>query len=365
MLSDFYIVLLLLLGSFFLTYQLIPKIISVSHYKKLMADPNERSSHSDSTPNLGGISFFITVMLSFYFLDHMDRYNIIPSLIPGLTIMFIIGLKDDLTVLTATTKLMSQILASLFLVVHYKFEIYNLYGFMGITSLDPLHGAFIALFLMVAIINAFNLIDGIDGLASIVGLIIFFLFSFFFYQTRSFLILGICVVMMGCLAAFLRYNFSRKRKIFMGDTGSLIVGFIIAAVTIRLLSLPPEGLKLLPFQRENVFFVVGAILIIPMFDMTRVFFIRVREGRGPFSPDRNHIHHLIIDKFALSHGKASIILGIFNILFTLLFLLLSFFFSVIYVAIFFVVALLLMALFLKAIQNGKMNSAEKKLDQIQ
>lgn len=326
-----------------------------------MADSNERSSHSESTPNLGGISFFITIMLSFYFMDSMDKYNIIPSLIPGLTILFIIGLKDDLTVLSASTKFLSQIVASLFLVAHYKFEIYNLYGFMGITSLNPLLGVFIALFLMVAIINAYNLIDGIDGLASIVGIIIFFLFSFFFFQAKSYFILGLCVVMMGCLAAFLRYNFSRKRKIFMGDTGSLIVGFVIAAVTIRLLSLPPEGLNLMPFHKENVIFVVGSILIIPMFDMTRVFFIRIRQGRGPFSPDRNHVHHLLIDKFNLSHGKASIIIGIFNVCFTALFMFLSANFSVIFVALFFVLALILMSLFLMGIQSGRINSPERKI----
>ncbi|MFA7272762.1 MAG: MraY family glycosyltransferase [Crocinitomicaceae bacterium] len=321
-------ILLLLLGSFFLTYFLIPKIISVARYKRLMDSPNERSSHKRSTPNLGGIAFYITIMLSFYFLDHVDRYNTIPSMLPGITILFIMGLKDDLTVLSARTKFGSQIIASLFLVVHYKFEIYGLNGFMGIQSINPYLAAFLALFLMIAIINAFNLIDGIDGLASIIGLIIFVLYSILFFLTHSYFIFGLCMVMIGSLAAFLRYNFSNRMKIFMGDTGSMLVGFIIAAMSIRLLSLPKQEILHLPFRAENVPFVAAAILIVPLYDMTRVFIIRLLNKKGPFHPDRNHIHHLLIDQFHFSHAKASIMLGVFNVLFLLFFHYLSIHFSV-------------------------------------
>lgn len=353
-------ILLLLLGSFFLTYFLIPKIISVARYKRLMDNPNERSSHRRSTPNLGGIAFYITIMLSFYFLDQADRYNTIPSLLPGLTILFIMGLKDDLTVLSARTKFMSQIVASLFLLVHFKYEIYSLNGFMGIQSLNPYLSAFLALFLMVAIINAFNLIDGIDGLASIIGMIIFVLYGILFYRTHSYFIFGLSLVMVGSLAAFLRYNFSNRMKIFMGDTGSMLVGFIIAAMSIRLLSLPKEEILHLPFRPENVPFVAAAILIIPLYDMTRVFIIRLLNKKGPFYPDRNHIHHILIDQLHFTHAKASILLGLCNIAFLLFIHYLSIHFSVYVLTAVFLTILLLLTILLQQLKKTQRYKLQEK-----
>jgi UDP-GlcNAc:undecaprenyl-phosphate GlcNAc-1-phosphate transferase len=352
---------LLLIGAFVLTYVVIPKIIGVAHFKRLMDQPNARSSHTNITPTLGGIAFYISIMLSFYFLDSEDQFNIIPSLLPGLTILFIMGLKDDLTVLSVYKKFFAQILASLFLLAHPKFEIYTLHGFMGITHLNSISSGIIALFLMVAIINAYNLIDGIDGLAGIIGLIIFILFAGFFFISKSNLSFGLCLVMIGTLAAFLRYNLSSTKKIFMGDTGSLLVGFVIAAMTIRLLSLPSEGLVAVPFRAENIPFIAASILIIPLFDMTRVFIIRIAQGKGPFSPDRNHVHHVLIDQLGMSHAKASVFLATYNLLFMAVFFYFCSNLSVYAVAALFVFVLLLMALFLEAITHGKILTKLKKI----
>ena len=125
--------------------------------------------------------------------------------------------------------------------------------------------------------------------------------------------------MIGVLGAFLRYNLSNENKIFMGDTGSMILGFLIGVMTIRLLALDHVILEKLPFRHENLPFVVGAILIIPFFDTVRVFTIRIMKKKSPFSPDRNHIHHLIIDYFQVSHRRASFYMGVANFLFVMLF----------------------------------------------
>jgi UDP-N-acetylmuramyl pentapeptide phosphotransferase/UDP-N-acetylglucosamine-1-phosphate transferase len=316
---------IVLISSFLLSYVLYPKIISVVSFKKLMEKPNDRSSHSTATPSLGGIAFFIVLILSFYFLEPFDKYNTIPSLIPGLTILFIVGLKDDLVVISPVTKLGAEILAATFLVLHPSFEIESLHGFFGFFEVSKSFTVPLSIFIVIVIINAFNLIDGIDGLAATIGTVIFGTFGTIFYMTQSYLLLGVCLVMIGCLTAFLRFNVSHSKKIFMGDTGSLIVGLIIGMLVLRFLALTDEKITLLPFKTDNYPYIVLAILIVPFFDTARVFTIRIMNKRGPFSPDRNHIHHILIDFLHLSHIKASIFLGIFNLIFISIFLTLSIF----------------------------------------
>jgi len=310
-----YLLILLPIGAFLLTDKLIPPIIGLINLKHLMDAPNGRSSHEKMTPNMGGIAFFICLMISLYFLDYVDYYNSINSILPGLTIMFIIGMKDDLLMLTPRVKLLSQIIACLFLLFHFNFAIYTLNGFLGINNINPYVGAILALFIMLAIINAYNLIDGIDGLASIIGLIILALFGAIFFLVKTYLFAGISFVLMGSLSAFLCYNISKQNKIFMGDTGSMIIGFVLGAMAIRLLALPMDLLDNLGFITSNLPIVIAAMFIIPFFDMSRVMLVRMSQGKSPFSPDRNHIHHLLIDKLHLTHVKASLILGAFHLLF--------------------------------------------------
>ncbi len=339
-------------GSFVLSYALVPKIILVAKYKRLMDKPNERSSHATATPSLGGIAFYVSIILSFYFLDSWDRYNIIPSLLPGLTILFVIGMKDDLTVLTPRTKFLSQVAACLFLLIHFKFKMHSLNGFVGIDHLNAYVSFGLALFLMLAIINSYNMIDGIDGLASIIGLVSFGFFAYLFFLSKSYFPFGLCLVIMGSLAAFLRYNTSHKMKIFMGDTGSMIIGFVAGAFAIRLLSLPEESYLDLPIKISNMPVIIGAVLIVPLYDLSRVVIIRLINGKGPFSPDRNHIHHLLIDRFSISHIKASIILGVFSLLIGVLFIYLGFYFKARILILFFILTLLLMTLVLYLFKKG-------------
>ena len=123
--------------------------------------------------------------------------------------------------------------------------------------------------------------------------------------------------------AFFGFNISSHRKIFMGDTGSLIVGFVISILTLKFLALKPEAYEGLPFLLENAPLIAIAILIVPLFDTARVFTIRIVNKKGPFSPDRNHIHHVLIDFWGLSHKQASFIIGCFNLIFVLLFIILG------------------------------------------
>jgi UDP-GlcNAc:undecaprenyl-phosphate GlcNAc-1-phosphate transferase len=313
----------LFIGSMLLTYILMPKIIGVVTYKHLMDNPNVRSSHIVQVPSLGGIAFYIVLVLGMYFLDRNDPLDKSMAMMPGMLILFIIGLKDDLTVIGPLTKIGAQILAISFVMYHPSFHIHHLHGFFGVGDVSIWVVTPLAAFIMLAIINAYNLIDGIDGLASAVGIVIFTIFGLMFFLLKMPVFSGISLIMIGSLIAFLRFNLSSKKKIFMGDTGSMLIGFVIACSVVRIFTVPGSELKTLPFLIENLPLVVMAILIVPFFDTARVFTIRIMNKKSPFSPDRNHIHHILIDYLKLSHRRASFFIGLVNVLFIVVFIFLS------------------------------------------
>ena len=314
---------LLFIGAFLLTYLTIPKIIGVVEYKRLMDNPNQRSSHSSRTPTLGGISFFYVLVFALFFIKDRAIFEETLYIIPGLTILFIVGLKDDLVVLSPGSKLIAQALAIVFVLVNPSFTIESLNGFLNIYDIPYYLYLGIAGFLMITIINSYNLIDGIDGLASMVGIVIMMIYTTIFYMSGEYFFALISITMNACLMAFFGFNISSNKKIFMGDTGSLIVGFIISILTLKFLALKPESYEGLPFLLENAPLIAISILIIPLFDTARVFTIRIANKRGPFSPDRNHTHHVLIDYWGLSHKQASFIIGCFNLIFVVLFIILG------------------------------------------
>ncbi len=315
---------LFFIGAYLLTFFTIPKIIGLVEYKNLMDNPNSRSSHIKKTPTLGGVAFFYTLIFALFFLRTWCDFDEAIYLIPGLTILFIIGLKDDLVVLSPYTKLIAQFIAIIFVLSNESFMIHSLNGFLGINEI-PLYIYYaIGGFIMLTIINAYNLIDGIDGLAAIVGIVILIIYATIFYMTKEYFFLLISLTLNGCLIAFLKYNLSTtSEKIFMGDTGSLIVGFIISLLTLKFLALSPEKYDSLPFLIENIPLIAISILIVPLFDTARVFTIRLANKKSPFSADRNHTHHILIDYFKMSHRKASLVIGGFNLVFVYLFIILG------------------------------------------
>lgn len=311
------------IGSFLLTYLTIPRIIGVVEYKRLMDNPNQRSSHKSKTPTLGGIAFYYVIILALFFIRDRDVFDEAMYILPALTILFIVGLKDDLVVLSPGSKLIAQILAISFILVNESFTIFSLNGFLNINEIPYYLYLAIGGFMMLTIINSYNLIDGIDGLASIVGIVIMIIYTTIFYLSDEPFYALISITMNACLMAFFGFNISSDKKIFMGDTGSLIVGFIISVLTLKFLALKPESYQGLPFLLENAPLIAISILIVPLFDTARVFTIRIANKKGPFSPDRNHVHHVLIDFWGLSHKQASFIIGCFNLIFVVLFIILG------------------------------------------
>jgi UDP-N-acetylmuramyl pentapeptide phosphotransferase/UDP-N-acetylglucosamine-1-phosphate transferase len=224
-----------------------------------------------------------------------------------------------LVVVAPSTKLVAQVISGIFLVFHSSFELLNLKGFLWIFEINYFTGFLIVIFINVLVINAMNLIDGIDGLAGIVSIVIFSSFGVIYFFLERFFLLSICIVMVGSLVAYLRFNFSKEQKIFMGDTGSMLIGFLISVMTLRLIAMPISKLVNLDFPLQNIPFLIFSILFVPLIDLLRVFVLRIKEGRSPFSADRLHFHHVILDYTKTSHLNVSLIIGVFNIIMILLF----------------------------------------------
>ena len=335
------IFILFFIGTFLLTYIIIPIIIDVAKFENFVDNPNNRSSHKNVTPTLGGISFYVALIIALFFLHPWDDSNLSIYIIPGLTILFLTGLKDDIVVLSPASKLSAQVIATIFLLTNSVMHIASFNGFLGIETLPYYLMYPISAFVILTIVNAFNLIDGIDGLASTIGGVISLVYAAIFYYLGLYYLAILSIVTLAMLLAFLRYNLSFKKKIFMGDTGSLITGFMISIFTIRFLALSPDKLETLPFHLGNIPFIAMAVLIIPLFDLARVFVIRIANKQSPFKPDRKHTHHILID-LGISHKIASLVMGVFNLLFIGLFFILGANYNNLVLIIFFVVIVLLM-----------------------
>ena len=313
---------LTLLGSFLLVYFIIPRIIWVVSSKDLIDKPDERSAHKISTPTMAGYSFFLTLVLMVFFIKEWDIEAIGINLLASLTLIFSIGLKDDLVLSTPTAKLGGETIAILFLLFCNCMQISSLEGFLGIYDIPLILSIIFTVIMLLAIINAYNLIDGIDGLAAIVGIVIFSIYSLIFYATNLYFYFLLCLSLIGILGAYLRYNFSEEKKIFMGDTGSLIIGFCIGFFTLKFMAMDATLFSHFTFNPENKLIIVAAILCIPLFDLIRVIGVRLLNHKSPFYPDRNHIHHVLLDS-GLSHSKAALILGFSNYFLVILLIYLS------------------------------------------
>ncbi|TDB64499.1 MraY family glycosyltransferase [Arundinibacter roseus] len=304
----------------FLSIISIPIIINLSNLLNLTAKPGFRSSHDTDTPTLGGIALFASTLIAFFLWPHSEEIidsNLTNLSMVGLTILFFLGLKDDILALDSAKKLLVQIIASLTLVVMGGFKVDYLYGIFGWYFIPDFVSIPLTIFIFISLINAINLIDGIDGLAGGISLIAGLWFGVWFLLNQHFTFACLAFSLSGSLLGFLRFNFSNTSKIFMGDTGSLIVGFLLSFFTIEFLRLNVS------YRNDpNAFFnapiVVMVVLIVPIFDTLRVFIVRLLNGGSPFVADRNHMHHILIDN-GLNHLGASVSLWSLTIINTTLF----------------------------------------------
>lgn len=302
-----------LFAAFIICFTAIPSIVFISKVKHLFADENSRSSHTEPTPSLGGLAIFIAFNACTLLFTVGEVSSVVQFTLVAVTLMFAIGLKDDILIISPTKKFLIQFIAAFIIVVYGDIRITDFNGLLWIHSLGYWFSIFFSAFLFVLITNALNLIDGIDGLSSSLTIIICLFFgSCFFLMGRMDLVI-LASVLVGSLAAFFYYNvYSRRTKIFMGDTGSLILGTVIAVFTIEFNEINITSSSVYAFSNAPV--VVIGVLIIPLFDTFRLFITRIINGRSPFSADKNHIHHMLLS-LGCSHRRASLCLSIVDLSF--------------------------------------------------
>ncbi|MBL7780867.1 MAG: undecaprenyl/decaprenyl-phosphate alpha-N-acetylglucosaminyl 1-phosphate transferase [Saprospiraceae bacterium] len=315
-----YTIILGFITSFTLTYMIIPIIIRVAKERRLYDAPNERSAHVEPTPSLGGIAIFAGTVCAIVLWTPMQSFGVLQYILAAFILIFLTGILDDLVPMSPTKKLSGQMLVSIILAYKANVRITSLFGLFGIYELPEITSFSLSIIAIIGIINAFNLIDGINGLAGSIGLWACLLWGSWFAITGVPAMAVLAFSLAGAIVAFLKYNLT-PAKIFMGDTGSLFIGMVCAVLAINFIEINSRPNAGAPLHFDTAPVIAVGVLIFPLFDTVRVFARRILNGKSPFSPDRNHIHHLLLN-VGWSHSQATVLLVGISVVFTLLALLL-------------------------------------------
>lgn len=288
----------------------IRSVISVAREKHLFDEPSEeRKIHIYKTPNLGGVGIYCAFLFAIALVIPTNILPYFNSFVAASLIIFAIGLKDDLVGLGPTKKFLAQIAAAGIIAFLGDIRFTSFHGLFGIGEISYPLSILITILINIFIYNAINLIDGIDGLAGCLGLLASITFAICFYLMGSQGDCLLAIAFSGSLIGFLYYNIT-PAKTFMGDTGSLFIGFMLAVFLVRFVELN---------KVHNSFFIAApaialATIIIPVVDTVRVFMFRVLRGRSPFVADSNHLHHRFIN-MGFTHIQTTLILVTTNGLF--------------------------------------------------
>jgi UDP-N-acetylmuramyl pentapeptide phosphotransferase/UDP-N-acetylglucosamine-1-phosphate transferase len=303
----------ILLGSalaFFITYMAIPIIITVAEWKKLFDVPDSRKLHLTPVPSLGGLGIFAGVMMSLLLSVPFRESPEFQYFTAAALVIFFLGMKDDILVISPMKKLLGQFIAAFIVMQRGGVKIVSMHGFLGLQEIPEAMSVTLTLFTIIVVVNSFNLIDGIDGLAATLGIITTTVFGIYFFNSGELSYALLSFITTGSLLGFLIFNHAPAR-IFMGDTGSLLLGMVNAILVVHFIA--GAGSVTAPVQLVASPAMGFAILMVPLFDTLRVFSIRILNRRSPFSPDKNHIHHLLLD-LGLKHSSVTYILASANLL---------------------------------------------------
>lgn len=309
---------LLVFTSFGFVWFAIPTLIKIAENGNLFDKPDHgRKVHTHNIPNIGGVAIFLGFLFACILFLKATAIEYGNFLLGASMIIFSMGIRDDMLGLNAYVKIGLQLLAAFLVVFFADVRIDSLYGLFGIELLPIYISIPFSIFTIIVITNSINLIDGIDGLASNIGIVISFAFGVMFFEMNALGWSRVAFALCGALLGFIRFNFS-PAKIFMGDTGAYIVGFILAILTIQFIELNrfdtvnnPN-----PFVKSSPAVGIG-FLFIPLFDTLRAFIIRIANGKSPFFADRQHVHHFLLDRH-WSHQQISIFLPSLSLLFIIL-----------------------------------------------
>lgn len=292
------------LTAFALAIVIVPHIIKQARERNLVDIPDHRKEHKSPIPTMGGIAIFCGLILSIGTWGGISAIQELKFILFGIIGLFLIGIYDDLKDLKANKKFIVQfVIASIVTASGVRVE--SLQGLFGVEELPLIAQYVTTILIIVGVTNAVNLIDGIDGLAGGIAAFNAFVFAILFFLRGEIIYTLLAISLAGALCGFLRYNFN-PAQIFMGDTGSLFVGFLLAVFGIKYLQTPVQ-------DAGSTLVIVYGLLILPVFDTLRVVGVRIWKGKSPFAPDRNHIHHLLI-KTGYNHKQSAIIMYIANLI---------------------------------------------------
>ena len=307
-----YNIILSSITAFLVTFLSIPSIIAIADAKHLYDEPGARKSHNTNVATLGGLAIFAGFIFSISFWTDFSLLPKLQYVFCGLIVLFFFGIKDDIIALSASKKAIGQLVAAFVVVIWGDVRISSFSGIFGIYELNYVFSVIFSIFTIFIIVNAYNLIDGINGLSGSFGIIAASTFGAWFLvfdsQSQNAIV---AFSLVGALFAFLRFNVT-PAKIFMGDTGSLILGFILAIFAVEFIELNEANTSIYHLKSGPIFAI--SVLFIPLIDLLRVFLMRVLRKKSPFSPDKSHIHHMFL-KIGLSHTKATFILSMISVLF--------------------------------------------------
>ncbi len=301
--------------SFFASRQAYRLIHFIGISKKLFSQPNSRSSHFAPVPQFGGVglyfatcitaSVFVALLVFHDFGGHLEKVykpGGVLAFISGLTIIFYTGFVDDLIDMKALLKFLFQVVSVAIVMLPTNGFINHFFGIFGLEEISTALAIPFTFFVYLLVINAFNLIDGIDGLASSLGIIGSLFFGVYFTSIERYDLVILNFSLLGALGGFLISNFSKTKKLFLGDSGSMVVGLCMAFQSVQFLTLNPIFEESSPMSHAPVY--VLSIVAYPLIDVMRVIISRLLRNKSPFLPDRNHIHHKLLD-LGFSHVKAT------------------------------------------------------------
>jgi UDP-GlcNAc:undecaprenyl-phosphate/decaprenyl-phosphate GlcNAc-1-phosphate transferase len=298
--------------AFLIAFIILPVIIKYSLAKNIGDVPGRRKIHKKVTPSMGGIAIFIGFAISSLIWMDFDQWANMRFILASLLIVFLLGVRDDIVPFRALHKLYGQIV-SVIILLFSSVQINSLYGFLGINELPMLVAYILTGFTIIVITNSFNLIDGLDGLAGSIGLVALTAFGVWFFVAGDFVFALFAFAMVGGILAFLVFNWEPS-EIFMGDTGAMVIGMILAVLAIHFMSVN-EALPINnPVKFSATIATAGCFIIIPLCDTLRIIILRTLRGQSPFSPDKSHIHHAIM-RLGMSHSQTAIILASVNAFF--------------------------------------------------
>lgn len=301
--------------SFLICYLAMPSIIRIAMARGIVDLPDHRKAHIHTTPSFGGLGIFAGFTLVMLVLTPADFLTEFRYMMAALVVMFLVGARDDLDPLTPWAKLVGQLVSIGLLVYFADIRLMSLHGLFGVYEISSWLSYTLSSVVFIFLINSFNLIDGIDGLCASISIFILTILGGWFALVDHAYYALVAFSAAGGTLAFLKYNISPS-KVFMGDTGSLMLGTICSILVLKMLELN-AGIISTQYAFGSALIIACGLLVLPAYDTIRVFLHRIIRGESPILPDKNHLHHLLLSAGLTHMESTALLLGV-NVAFVLL-----------------------------------------------